>query len=125
MPLSSLREGGNLRRKEWVERTYYAGGAYQLWGPYATGYLEWDGNAWIDRPAPVFHANEAWEHGSVYEPNVLVHDGRWKFWYVCGWNLGDYLIHGYAENDDGRTNWTRRKIFAPPEWKLFDFCRIH
>jgi len=108
-------------RNQWVERIYYAGGAEQVWGPYTIGYLEWDGSKWIDQPAPVFRAEEDWEHGSVYEPNLIYADGKWKMWYVAGSNHEDYLVHGYAESPDGRTNWTKHRIFAPPELKLFDF----
>ena len=104
-----------------VERVYYAGAAENLWGPYAIGFLEWDGEQWIDQPAPAFVASEPWERGSVYEPNLLYEDGTWKLWYVAGANQHDYLVHGYAESDDGRTGWTARQIFAPPEMKMFDF----
>ncbi len=104
-----------------VERIYYAGSAENLWGPYTIGYLEWDGHAWIDQPEPVFTATEAWEHGSVYEPNLIYADGKWKLWYVAGSNFENYLIHGYSESEDGRTHWSEHKIFAPEEMKLFDF----
>ena len=57
--------GWDAGRKTWVERIYYAGGAANLWGPYTIGYLEWDGNQWVDQPGPVFVANEDWEHGAV------------------------------------------------------------
>jgi len=106
----------------WVERIYYAGAAENLWGPYTIGFLQWDGNEWLDRPGPVFAASEEWERGSVYEPNLIYHDGKWKMWYVAGSNREDYLIHGYAESEDGRTGWSKRTIFAPPEMKMFDFC---
>lgn len=114
--------GWDSHRAEWVERIYYAGSAEHLWGPYAIGFLEWDGVAWIDRPEPVFAANEAWEHGSVYEPNLIYHDGKWKMWYVSGANHEDYLVHGYAESEDGCTEWSKHTVFAPPETKMFDFC---
>jgi hypothetical protein len=104
-----------------VERIYYAGAAGNLWGPYTIGYLQWDGKEWIDRPEPVFAATEDWEHGSVYEPNLLYHDGKWKMWYVAGSNQADYLVHGYAESEDG-TKWSNHAVFAPPEMKMFDFC---
>ena len=55
----------------------------------------------------MFFANEDWEHGSVYEPNVVYADGKWKMWYVAGSNVEDYLVKGFAESADGRTNWTR------------------
>ena len=43
-------------------------------------------------------------------------------WYVAGSNQEDYLVHGYAESEDGRTGWSKHAIFAPPEMKMFDFC---
>jgi hypothetical protein len=70
------------------------------------GFLEWDGQKWIDQPEPAFTAKEDWEHGSVYEPNLIYHDGKWRMWYVAGSNHEDYLIQGYAESDDGRTGWS-------------------
>lgn len=121
----SYVKGWDPHCRTWVERIYYAGSAEQLWGPYTIGYLEWDGQAWVDQPTPAFTASEPWERGSVYEPNILFHDGKWKLWYVAGSNQEDYLVHGYSESEDGRTNWTPHKIFAPAEWKLFDFCVIH
>ena len=93
------RDGTSQRR--WVERIYYAGAAENLWGPYTIGFLQWDGEHWIDQPPPVFTAKEDWEHGSVYEPNLIYHDGKWKMWYVAGSNQEDYLVHGYAESEDG------------------------
>jgi hypothetical protein len=107
-----------------VERIYYAGGAGQVWGPYTIGYLEWNGTKWVDQAAPVFVANEEWEHGSVYEPNLIYHDGKWKMWYVAGSNQEDYIVQGYSESVDGRTNWSKHQIFFPPEEKVFDFCVI-
>ena len=104
-----------------IERIYYAGAADHIGGPYSIGYLEWDGERWLDQPEPAFLAAEPWEHDSVYEPNLLFHDGLWKLWYVAGANRDDYLVHGYAESPDGRSNW-KRTIFAPPEMKMFDFC---
>jgi len=109
------------RKGEWVERIYYAGSAENLWGPYTIGFLEWDGEKWIDQPEPIFAANEEWERGSVYEPNLLYHDGKWKMWYVAGSNQADYLVQGYAESEDG-IDWKKHAIFAPPEMKMFDFC---
>jgi len=109
-------------RARWVDRIYYAGAAENLWGPYTIGFLEWDGEQWMDQPEPAFTANEDWEHGSVYEPNLIYHDGKWKMWYVAGSNYEDYLIHGYAESDDGASNWSKHAVFAPPEAKMFDFC---
>lgn len=111
-------------RKLWVDRIYYAGAAENPWGPYAIGFLEWDGFQWVDQPEPVFAANEGWEHGSVYEPNLIYHDGKWKLWYVAGSNQENYLVHGFAESADGQTGWSTHKIFAPPEMKVFDFCVI-
>src|SRR5581483_9250632 len=115
-------QGWDPERRAWVERIYYAGGASHVWGPYTIGYLEWDGAQWIDQPGPAFTANEDWEHGSVYEPNLIYHDGKWKLWYVAGSNHENYLVHGYAECEDGRTGWSRHTVFAPPEMKMFDFC---
>jgi hypothetical protein len=107
-----------------VERIYYAGAAQSYLGPYSIGYVEWDGARWVESPAPIFTATEAWEHGSVYEPNVIYHAGRWKMWYVAGSNQDDYLVQGYAESPDGRTNWSLHQIMFSPEEKLFDFCVI-
>jgi hypothetical protein len=107
-----------------VERIYYAGGAGQVWGPYTIGYLEWNGTNWVDQAAPVFVANEEWEHGSVYEPNLIYHDGKWKMWYVAGSNQEDYIVQGYSESIDGRRNWSKHQMFFPPEEKVFDFCVI-
>jgi hypothetical protein len=115
-------KGWDPHKREWVERIYYAGAAENLWGPYTIGYLEWNGETWIDRPSPVFAANEEWEHGSVYEPNLIYHDGKWKMWYVAGSNFDNYLVHGYAESEDGISDWSRHTIFAVPEMKVFDFC---
>ncbi len=109
-------------KREWVERIYYAGAAENLWGPYTIGYLEWDGEKWIDQLEPAFVANEEWEHGSVYEPNLIYHDGKWKMWYVAGSNQEDYLVHGFAESEDGLAGWSKHEVFAPPEMKMFDFC---
>ena len=120
----SYVKGWDPARGIWVERIYYAGGAENVWGPYTIGYLEWDGNRWVEQESPVFRAEEDWEHGSVYEPNLIYADGKWKMWYVAGSNQEDYLVHGFAESLDGRTNWTKHKMFAPPELKLFDFCPI-
>lgn len=118
----SYVRGWDPERHEWVERLYYAGAKDNLWGPYTIGYLEWDGDKWVDQPEPVFVANEDWEHGSVYEPNLIYHDGKWKMWYVAGANQEDYLVHGYAESEDGRTGWSKHVEFAPPEMKMFDFA---
>ena len=118
----SYVKGWDARKGEWVERIYYAGAAEHLWGPYSIGFLEWDGDRWADQPEPVFSANEDWEHGSVYEPNLIYHEGKWRMWYVAGSNQEDYLVHGYAESEDGRTGWSKHIVFAPPEMKMFDFC---
>lgn len=120
----SYVKGWDPDRGAWVERIYYAGGAEQVWGPYTIGYIEWDGSRWIDQPSPVFTAEEPWERGSVYEPNLVYAEDKWKLWYVAGSNQEDYLVHGFSESPDGRTNWTNHKIFAPPELKLFDFRPI-
>lgn len=120
----SYVKGWDPHRREWIERIYYAGSAQNPWGPYSIGYLEWDGQKWVDQSQPVFSPNEEWERGSVYEPNLIYHDGKWKLWYVAGSNLDDYLVQGYAESEDGRENWTDHKIFIPAEEKVFDFCVI-
>jgi hypothetical protein len=118
----SYVRGWNPLKQEWVERIYYAGAAENLWGPYTIGFLEWNGEAWIDQPAPVFVANQDWEQGSVYEPNLIFHDGKWKMWYVAGSNSENYLVQGYAESDDGVTGWSEHTVFALPEMNVFDFC---
>lgn len=118
----SYVKGWDPTKREWVERIYYAGAAANLWGPYTIGFLQWDGNTWLDRPEPAFAANEEWEHGSVYEPNLIYHAGKWKMWYVAGSNHEDYLVHGYAESEDGITAWSKHLVFAQPELKMFDFC---
>jgi hypothetical protein len=120
----SYIRGWDPDHQAWTERIYYAGGAEHVWGPYTIGYLEWDGAKWLDQPAPVFTAEEDWEHGSVYEPNLIYHDGKWKMWYVAGSNQEDYIVHGYAESPNGRSNWTKHRVFAPPDLKLFDFRPI-
>ena len=120
--LPVICEGMGSTKSEWVERIYYAGAAENLWGPYTIGFLQWDGDTWIDQPEPAFAANEDWEHGSVYEPNLIYHDGKWKMWYVAGSNQEDYLVQGYAESEDGVTGWSKHAVFAPPEMKMFDFC---
>ncbi len=107
---------------KWVERIYYAGAAENLWGPYAIGYLEWSGQKWVDQPQPVFVAKEMWEHGSVYEPNLIYADGKWKMWYAAGSNQEDYIVQGCAESLDGRSGWREHRMFAPPDVKMFDFC---
>jgi hypothetical protein len=118
----SYVRGWDPAEGRWVERIYYAGAADHLWGPYTIGFLEWDGTGWQDQPAPAFLANAGWEHGSVYEPNLIYHDGKWRMWYVAGSNYEDYLVHGYAESADGRTGWSEHAVFAPAGMKMFDFC---
>ncbi len=118
----SYVKGWDAVRGEWVERIYYAGAADHLWGPYTIGFLQWSGHTWVDHPEPAFVANEDWEHGSVYEPNLIYHDGKWKMWYVAGSNQEDYLVHGYAESEDGIGGWSGHAVFAPPGMKMFDFC---
>jgi len=117
----SYVRGWDPHRQKWVERIYYAGAAEHLWGPYAIGYLEWDGQQWLDQPAPAFTATEAWERGSVYEPNLVYADGKWRLWYVAGANQDDYLVQGYAESADGHGHWSEHRIFAAAEMKMFDF----
>jgi len=118
---SYVRGWDPVARRE-VERIYYAGSAEHSWGPYRIGYLEWNGNIWIDQPQPVFSADMAWEQGSVYEPNLIYHDGKWKMWYVAGSAQNGHVVQGYAESLDGRTGWSRRAPFAPAEMNMFDFC---
>jgi len=115
-------KGWDPENRKWVERIYYAGAAENLWGPYAIGFLEWDGKQWAEQGEPVFVAKENWEHGSVYEPNLIYADGKWKMWYVAGSNQEDYLVHGFSESEDGRSEWSERQIFAGAEEKMFDFC---
>lgn len=119
----SYVKGWDPQRGAWVERIYYAAGAEHVWGPYTIGYLEWDGQEWVQQPEPCFVANEPWEHGTVYEPNLIYADGKWKLWYVCGTVGENYLAHGFAESEDGRSNWTR-KLFCAAEEGVFDFCAI-
>jgi hypothetical protein len=114
--------GFDPRSDRWVERIYYAGAAEQIWGPYTIGYLEWDGERWVDQTEPVFVAAESWEHGSVFEPNVIYADGLWRMWYVSGSNFENYLVQGYVESADGATGWSQHRIFAPDEMKIFDFA---
>jgi hypothetical protein len=118
----SYVKGWDPDKQAWVERIYYAGSAENLWGPYTIGFLEWDGEHWQDDGEPVFAANEDWEHGSVYEPNLVYHNGKWRMWYVAGSNYEDYLVHGYAESANGRSGWSPHTVFASPEIKMFDFC---
>jgi hypothetical protein len=80
------------------------------------------GRRTLGQSAPAFLANEPWERGSVFEPNVLFHDGKWKLWYVAGSVRDDHLVHGYAESEDGISGWTKHEVFAPREMRMFDFC---
>jgi hypothetical protein len=118
----SYVKGWDPSKGVWMERIYYAGAAENLWGPYTIGFLQWDGKKWADRPAPVFTASEDWEHGSVFEPNLIYHNGKWKMWYVAGSHHEDYLVQGYVESEDGVSGWSKPSVFAPPEMKMFDFC---
>jgi hypothetical protein len=118
----SYVKGWDPHKRQWVERIYYAGGAENVWGPYTIGFLEWNGHVWVDQSTPAFVANEEWEHGSVFEPNLIYHGDKWKMWYVAGSNHENYLVHGYAESADGASGWSKHTIFAPPEMKMFDFC---
>jgi hypothetical protein len=120
----SYVRGWDPGRGAWVERIYYAGGAEQVWGPYTIGYLEWDGACSVEQSTPAFRAEEEWEHGSVYEPNLIYADGKCKMWYVAGSNQEDYLVQGYAESADGQTGWSQRQVFAPAAERMFDFCVI-
>jgi hypothetical protein len=104
-----------------IERLYYAGASGDFFGPYAIGFLEWDGRNCVDQACPAFVANEDWEHGSVCEPNVVYHDGKWKMWYAAGNNLEDYIVQGYSESEDGITGWTQHQIVFPWEERVFDF----
>jgi hypothetical protein len=68
----SYAKGWDPSKGDWVERIYYSGGRSSV-GPY-------------DQPKPAFVPQADWEHGSVYEPNLIYHHGRWKMWYVAGSN---------------------------------------
>ncbi len=118
----SYVRGFDPHRSMWVERIYYAGGAENNWGPYNIGYLEWDGFCWKEQASPVFCAQEPWERGSVYEPNMLYADGKWKMWYVAGSNQEDYLVQAFAESPDGQGDWSPRlQVFSAGD-RVFDFC---
>jgi hypothetical protein len=118
--------GWDPARGAMVERIYYAGGAEHLWGPYTIGFLEGDVSSerWQEQAESVFRATEDWERGSVYEPNVVWADGKWRMWYVAGSNAADYLVHGYTESEDGRTGWSKPRVVFTPEEKVFDFCVV-
>jgi hypothetical protein len=118
----SYVKGWDPARNAWVERIYYAGGAENLMGPYTIGYLEWDGERWQDQAEPVFVAQEEWERGSVYEPNLIYVEGKWRIWYVAGSNAENHLVQGYSESLDGRTDWSDHQIVFAPDEKVFDFC---
>ena len=118
--------GWDPARGAMVERIYYAGGAENLWGPYTIGFLEWDASSgrWQEQAEPVFRATEEWERGSVYEPNLVWADGKWRMWYVAGSNGADYLVHGYVESEDGVSGWSKPRMVFAPEDKVFDFCAV-
>jgi hypothetical protein len=118
--------GWDPARGEMVERIYYAGGAENLWGPYTIGFMEWDASSgrWQEQAEPVFRATEEWERGSVYEPNLVWADGKWRMWYVAGSNGADYLVHGYVESEDGVSGWSKPRMVFAPEEKVFDFCVV-
>jgi hypothetical protein len=118
--------GWDPKRGAMVERIYYAGGAENLWGPYTIGFLEWDAASgrWRDFEDPVFRATEEWERGSVYEPNLVWADGKWRMWYVAGSNGADYLVQCYTESEDGASGWSKPRMVFAPEEKVFDFCAV-
>jgi hypothetical protein len=74
----SYVKGWDPTKGEWSERIYYAAAADNPQGPYTIGFLQWNGDRWVDQPAPAFAANEDWERGSVYEPNLIYNDRKWK-----------------------------------------------
>src|SRR5579884_2044156 len=45
-------KGWDPEKRDWVERIYYGGAAQNFMGPYAIGHVEWDGQRWVDFPAP-------------------------------------------------------------------------
>jgi len=104
----------------WQERIYYAGSAGGFGGPYSIGFLAWEGDRWARHDdGPVFAATEQWEANSVFEPNLVYHDGRWRMWYAAGPDASGNVAQGYAESRDGRTNWQRR-VFWPAKDNVFD-----
>jgi hypothetical protein len=117
----SYVKGWDPARQVEVERIYYARDGGQPWGPYVIAFLEWDGKQWVNRPEPAFIPTQDWEKGSVYEPNLIYTNGKWRIWYVSGANQDDYLVHGYSESADGRTNWSKPRVFAQNDLKIFDF----
>lgn len=98
-----------------VERIYYASSAAweSLYGPYQIGVLQWDGEAWNRCAEPIFHADEAWERGTVLEPNVLYHEGRWLMRYTAGLADGAEPVTGLAESPDGIGGWRRLGVRTP------------
>lgn len=112
--------GLNNGRGGWEERLYYAG-TNADYGPFAIGYLVWDGNKWVVHGGnPVLTGTELWEGSTgttltgVYEPNVIYHDGKWRIWYATG-----SAAQGYAESVDGRS-WYGKTIYQPPSQSVFD-----
>lgn len=102
-----------------VERIYYASssGWDSLYGPYQIGFLQLVDSTWVRRPEPVFTAGAAWERGTVLEPNVLHHDGRWLLRYTAGLATGELPVTGLAESPDGVSGWRR---IGTPEAGQFD-----
>jgi hypothetical protein len=48
------------------------------WGPYVIAFLEGDGSRWADEPVPAFRPAQGWEQGSVFEPNLIYFNGKWR-----------------------------------------------
>ena len=104
----------------WQERIYYAGSSTSFAGPYAIGYLEWNGSRWARHgDSPVFQPAEPWEKPTVAEPNVVYYGHKWRMWYLAGPDKEKQFLQGYAESADGRTNWTRR-IYWSGAQNVFD-----
>lgn len=98
-------QGGGARR------VYYASTPERsLYGPYRIGCLEWEGGRWHRRPEPVFTAREAWERGTVLEPNVVYADGWWRIYYAAGLTETEGAVIGYAESRDGLSGWRCRRV---------------
>jgi hypothetical protein len=116
---ASLAKGVPLSAMGWKLTRNAAGELVPVAGRTFSG--AWDSKGGRHCPSPAFSANEDWERGSVFEPNLIYHDGKWKMWYVAGSIRQDYLVHGYAESEDGRTGWSKHALFAPPEMRMFDF----
>ncbi|QBD75560.1 hypothetical protein EPA93_05895 [Ktedonosporobacter rubrisoli] len=105
----------------WQERIYYAScREWNMAGPYAIGFLEWDGVKWKRYGEPVLQASEPWEFSSVQEPNVIYYEGKWRMWYCAGPNEAQHYLLGYAESEDGKSAWKNRKIFFSADG--FDAC---